>query len=58
MPSTHRLLFLKHMHDSAAQKQSIASGEGSVHGSSDWVWGYDPIGEWDKEPSVPAAYAA
>jgi hypothetical protein len=46
------------MHDSAAQKQSIASGEGSVHGSSDWVWGYDPIGEWDKEPSVPAAYAA
>jgi salicylate hydroxylase len=48
----------KHMHDSAAQKQSIASGEGSVHGSSDWVWGYDPIGEWDKEPSVPAAYAA
>ena len=62
MHGVQRLSFsnarFKHMHDSAAQKQSIASGEGSVHGSSDWVWGYDPIGEWDKEPSVPAAYAA
>ena len=48
----------KHMRDSAAQKASIASGTSSVHGSSDWVWEYDPIGEWDKEPSVPAAYAA
>lgn len=48
---------LKHMHDSAALKASIASGA-SVQGSTDWVWGYDPIGEWDKEPSVPAAYAA
>ena len=47
----------KHMRDSAAQKASIASGT-SVHGSSDWVWEYDPIGEWDKEPSVPTAYAA
>jgi salicylate hydroxylase len=48
----------KHMHDAAAQKQSIAAGKGSVHGSSDWVWSYDPIGEWDREPLVPAAYAA
>jgi salicylate hydroxylase len=48
----------KHMRDGAAQKESIASGQGSVHGNSDWVWGYDPIGEWDKEPSVPTAYAA
>jgi salicylate hydroxylase len=48
----------KHMRDSAAQKESIAAGKGSVHGSSEWVWGYDPIGEWDKEPSVPTAYAA
>ena len=48
----------KHMRDSAAQKESIASGKGSVHGSADWVWGYDPVGEWDKEPSVPTAYAA
>jgi salicylate hydroxylase len=48
----------KHMRDSAAQKESIAAGKGSVHGNSDWVWGYDPIGEWDKEPVVPAAYAA
>ena len=30
----------------------------SVYGSSEWVWGYDPVGEWDKEPSVPTVYAA
>ena len=38
----------KHMRDSTAQKELIAAGKGSVHGSSEWVWGYDPIGEWDK----------
>jgi salicylate hydroxylase len=48
----------KHMHDAAAQKQSIATGMGSVHGNSDWVWGYDPVAEWNKAPSVPTAYAA
>jgi hypothetical protein len=48
----------KHMRDAKAQKQSIAAGQGSVHGSADWVWGFDPIGEWNKEPVVPAAYAA
>jgi 2-polyprenyl-6-methoxyphenol hydroxylase-like FAD-dependent oxidoreductase len=48
----------KHMHDATAQKDLIAAGKGSVHGSADWVWGFDPISEWDKEPAVPAAYAA
>jgi salicylate hydroxylase len=48
----------KHMHNAAAQKQSIATGMGSVHGNSDWVWGYDPVAEWNKAPSVPTAYAA
>jgi len=48
----------KHMRDSNAQKQSIAGGTGSVHGNSDWVWGFDPVAEWDKEPAVPTAYAA
>jgi salicylate hydroxylase len=48
----------KHMRDAAAQKQSIAAGTGSVHGKSDWVWGYDPVADWDKEPVVPTAYAA
>ena len=48
----------KHMRDSTAQKELITAGKSSVHGSSDWVWGYDPIGEWDKEPFVPTAYAA
>jgi salicylate hydroxylase len=48
----------KHMRDATAQKQSIAAGSGSVHGNSEWVWGYDPVNEWDREPSVPTAYAA
>jgi salicylate hydroxylase len=48
----------KHMRDATAQKESIAAGTGSVHGNSEWVWGYDPVNEWDKEPPVPSAYAA
>ena len=48
----------KHMRDAAAQKQSIDAGKGSVHGNSEWVWGYDPVSEWDKESVVPASYAA
>jgi salicylate hydroxylase len=48
----------KHMRDSAAQKESISARTASVHGNSEWVWGYDPVGEWDKEPSVPSTYAA
>jgi salicylate hydroxylase len=48
----------KHMHDAAKQKETITSGSGSVHGSSHWVWGYDPVTEWDKDPSVPETYAA
>jgi salicylate hydroxylase len=48
----------KHLHDAATQKESITSGQGSVHGNSDWVWRYDPVGEWNREPLVPTAYAA
>jgi len=48
----------KHMRDATAQKEAVAAGTGSVHGNSEWVWGYDPVGEWDKEPVVPTAYAA
>jgi salicylate hydroxylase len=48
----------KHMRDSAAQKESIASGQGSFDGRAGWVWGYDPVSEWNKEPLVPTAYAA
>jgi salicylate hydroxylase len=48
----------KHMRDAAAQKAMVATGKGSVHGSSDWVWGYEPTIEWNKEPTVPTAYAA
>src|SRR5499427_9610835 len=48
----------KHMRDAAAQKVAIAAGTGSVHGNSHWVWGYDPVADWDKEPAVPGVYAA
>jgi salicylate hydroxylase len=48
----------KHMRDAVAQKASIAAGTGSVHGNSEWVWGYDPVAEWNKDPAVPTAYAA
>ena len=47
----------KHMRDSAAQKELITSGKSSVHGSADWVWGYDPVSGWDKDPLIPAIYA-
>ncbi len=33
-------------------------GTGSVYGNSDWVWAYDPVAAWNKEPAVPTAYAA
>jgi salicylate hydroxylase len=48
----------KHMRDAAAQKEQVASGKSSVHGNSDWVWGYDPVAQWDKESLVPTPYAA
>jgi salicylate hydroxylase len=47
----------KHMRDSAKQKEAITSGKRGVHGNIDWVWGYDAVTEWNKKPSVPAAYA-
>jgi salicylate hydroxylase len=47
----------KHMRDSAQQKEAITSGKRGVHGNIAWVWGYDPVGEWNKEPDVPATYA-
>jgi salicylate hydroxylase len=48
----------KHMRDATAQKESIATGKGSVHGNAEWVWGYDPTTEWNKDSNVPAVYAA
>jgi len=49
---------MRHLQDSGADKQSIAAGKSSFHGSGDWVWGYDPIADWNKEPTVPAPYGA
>src|ERR1044072_7988390 len=43
----------KHRRDSAQQKDMVASGKGSVHGSSEWVWAYDPPSVWDKDAIVP-----
>lgn len=43
----------KHMHDSAAQK-AMVNADKTIHGSTDWIWGYDPINDWDKMPTVPS----
>lgn len=48
----------KHMHDRAKQQEALSSGQGGFHGKFDWVWGYDPVAEWDREPVVPAVYAS
>src|SRR3954462_8316594 len=48
----------KHMRDKTVQKEAIDAGKGSVHGNSDWVWGYDPVNEWNKESVVPDVYAS
>jgi salicylate hydroxylase len=48
----------KHMRDAAAQKALIASGKRSVQGNNEWVWGYDPVADWDKTPTVPVIETA
>ncbi len=48
----------KHMRDAMEQKTLIASGERSVHGNIDWVWGYDPSVEWNTAPVIPSVELA
>ena len=48
----------RHMQDTAKLKEAIDSGKGSVRGQVDWVWRYEVVNEWDKEPSVPTIYAS
>jgi len=48
----------RHMRDNEVKPETVAAGKTSFHGSADWVWGYDPVADWHKEPEVPAAYAA
>jgi salicylate hydroxylase len=47
----------KHMRNSTEQKDMINAGKGSVHGTSEWVWSYDPVNCWEQAPAVPAIYA-
>ena len=47
----------KHLRNAAEQKDLIASGKGSVHGTAEWVWSGDPVSGWDKNPVVPDIYA-
>jgi salicylate hydroxylase len=44
----------KHMRDAAAQKEIVSSGRRAIQGSAEWVWSYDPVTMWNKEPVVPA----
>ncbi len=48
----------KHMRDAAKQKEAISSGKTGVNGRIDWVWGYEPVAEWNREPTVPDIYSA
>ncbi len=48
---------LKHMRDPVAQKAMIAAQQAGGAGSSNWVWAFDPVADWDKEPEVPTIEA-
>jgi len=48
----------RHMQDTAKLKEAVDSGKASVRGNVEWVWRYEVVNEWDKEPSVPAAYGS
>jgi hypothetical protein len=41
------------MRDSEQQRALIAAGKGSAQGNIDWVWAYDPVTDWNKDPVVP-----
>ena len=48
---------IKHMHDRAAQKAILETDHKTGRGSErsmDWIVGYDPVADWNKEPVVPA----
>jgi salicylate hydroxylase len=48
---------LKHLRDGTAQKATLSPTNQSMRKTQDWLWGYDPTTEWDKEPSLPEAEA-
>ena len=44
---------LKHMRDRTAQKEMISkANSGGIN--SEWIWGYEPVEDWAKVPTVPA----
>lgn len=49
-----RAAHLKHMRDVTAQKGLLASSKSS-EGDMDWILGFDPVADWDKEPVVPVS---
>jgi salicylate hydroxylase len=44
----------KHMNDPSMQKSLIDSGRGGSHFNIEFVWGFDPVTEWNRETIVPA----
>ncbi|AJZ56931.1 flavin containing amine oxidoreductase family protein [Paraburkholderia fungorum] len=50
-------LNFKHMKDTQAQKEALATGKGSMHGKNDWLYGFDPATQWDQTPVVAEQYA-
>ena len=43
----------KHMDNAAEQKALIESGRGGSHFNIEFVWGFEPVTEWDRETIVP-----
>ena len=43
----------KHMRDAASRDALIASGKGSTQGNMEWIWTFDPVNDWAKEPFTP-----
>jgi salicylate hydroxylase len=43
---------LKNMQDAAAQKAIFARGKQGKLDFREWLWGYDPVHDWEKEPKL------
>ena len=42
---------VKHMHDREAQHRLIGKEYGAA--ALEWIWGYDPVADWNRPPVVP-----
>ncbi|NKJ49300.1 hypothetical protein CIC12_21715 [Burkholderia sp. SG-MS1] len=51
-------LRFKHMKDTQAQKAQVDQhGSSHQYGKNDWLYGFDPLTQWDQTPFVDESYA-